>query len=225
MIEIKQKTIHKVLKGLILVALAALTLWLTRTYSTDDVHEMILTAGPKARSLYVFLWIVLPIGFFPVPFIAFVGGMAFGFWEGVFLTLIGAGINLSLMFFLSRYLLRETVQAYLYRKYPKSKEILSAEKSRLKFVLVIARLMPLIPYNVENYAFGLTDISYWDYFWISMLFLLPGTFIYINVGDKALDPNQPAFYIAMFLLFLLVFGTAVLGKYLRKPEDSNENSH
>ncbi|MBG9980268.1 TVP38/TMEM64 family protein [Facklamia sp. DSM 111018] len=224
MIETKKKLWTNLFKGAMIVLLLIATVWITRYFSTDRVREMIENAGSYGRLLYIALWIFLPIGFFPVPFLAFVGGMGYGLVEGSILTFIGAALNLTFMFLMSRYLLRTSVQKYLYNRYPKSKEILSADKGRLNFVLALARLMPVIPYNIENYAFGLTDIPLWDYLWVSLVCILPGTLIYVNVGDKALEPNDSSFYLSIALLAILVIGTTFLGKYLKKPKEEVEEA-
>lgn len=209
-----EKLLKLILIGLLLLA----TIWITVSFPPDRVRNLIESAGAYGRLVYIALWVFLPIGFFPVPFLAFAGGMGYGLIEGSILTFVGAALNLTFMFFMSRYLFREGLQSFLYRKYPKSKEILAADRSRLNFVLALARLMPVIPYNIENYAFGLTDIPFWDYLWVSLVFILPGTFIYVNVGDKALEPGDSSFVISLVLLAVLVVGTTFLGKYLKQPK-------
>lgn len=210
----REKLFKLILIGLLLIA----TIWITVSFPPDRVRNLIESAGAYGRLVYIALWVFLPIGFFPVPFLAFAGGMGYGLIEGSILTFVGAALNLTFMFFMSRYLFREGLQSFLYRKYPKSKEILAADRSRLNFVLALARLMPVIPYNIENYAFGLTDIPFWDYLWVSLVFILPGTFIYVNVGDKALEPGDSSFVISLVLLAVLVVGTTFLGKYLKQPK-------
>ncbi|MGX7108088.1 TVP38/TMEM64 family protein [Facklamia miroungae] len=198
------------------ILLTFLSIWLTLNFSTDRVREMIIQSGSSGKWIYILLWVFLPMGFFPVAFLAFVGGMGFGLWMGSFLTFIGAALNLTFMFLISRYLFRQPVQTFLFKRYPKSKGILTTDNQHLKLVLALARIMPIIPYNVENYAFGLTDISLWDYLWISLLCILPGTFIFVNVGDKALEPTDTPFMLSIALMALLVIGTAFLAKFIKK---------
>ena len=57
-----------------------------------------------------------------------------------------------------------------------------------------------MPYNLINYAFGLTDISFGAYMLASGLGIIPGTFVFINIGDKAQQTASPAFWIALGLL-------------------------
>jgi len=76
------------------------------------------------------------------------------------------------------------------------------------------RLIPAVPYNLINYAFGLSAMSYPTYILASALGIIPGTFVFINIGDKALDITSPDFWLAIGLLVLLLAVTGLLGKLL-----------
>ncbi|OFN03014.1 hypothetical protein HMPREF2626_00925 [Aerococcus sp. HMSC062A02] len=207
-------------RWLALGLLVLVSWWIFKTFNLNRVRDLVMTSS-YAEGFYVLLWTFLPMGFFPVPILALAGGMGFGLWKGSLLTVIGASFNMSFMFLIARYLFRRPVQNFLYERYPSTQEILSSKPSRLRLVLALARLIPLIPYNIENYAFGLTDITFIDYLLISLVTILPGTLIYVNVGDKAVAPNTWDFVLAIGLLLLLVVGTAFLTKYMRQPEDKD----
>lgn len=205
-------------RSLALVVIFLLSWWIFKTFSLDRVRELVMTSS-YAEVIYVLLWTFLPMGFFPVPVLALAGGMGFGLWKGSLLTVLGASFNMSFMFLMARYLFRRPVQNFLFERYPSTRDILSTKQRRLRIVLALARLIPLVPYNIENYAFGLTDIRFIDYLGISLITILPGTLIYVNVGDKAVAPKTWDFVLAIGLLLLLVIGTAFLTKYMREPED------
>ncbi|MDO5457658.1 MAG: TVP38/TMEM64 family protein, partial [Atopococcus tabaci] len=65
------------------------------------------------------------------------------------------------------------------------------------------RIVPVIPYTVENYVFGLTSIKAWEYLYLSLIFIIPGTFIYVNIGAQSLDIASTGFIIAVGLLVLI----------------------
>ena len=71
-----------------------------------------------------------------------------------------------------------------------------------------------MPYNLINYAFGLTRMSYGAYLLASAVGIIPGTLVFINIGDKAMDVASPSFWVAIGLLVLLLAVTTVLGKKL-----------
>ena len=60
-----------------------------------------------------------------------------------------------------------------------------------------------------------------QYLLASAVGIIPGTLVFINIGDKALDPSAPAFWLAIGLLVLLLAATALLGR--RLFPDTTEN--
>lgn len=89
--------------------------------------------------------------------------------------------------------------------------------SRDSFLIVfICRLIPAMPYNVINYASGLAEIGFTQYTIATFIGILPGTVIFLNVGDKILDIKSPEFIISIILVILLTVGSILLGKALSK---------
>lgn len=209
----KPKKQSNLVKIVLAIALAIFSIWIFRYFSPERLREMIENSGQYAEIVYVIAWTFLPMGFFPVAVLAFVGGLGFGLIQGSILTMIGAFLNMALVFLLSRYLFREWVQSFLLRRYPQSQKILKTSPKNLRTALILARLIPVVPYTVENYAFGLTDMNFWEYIIYSVIFTVPGTLVYVNFGDKSVSPDESGFIVSIILLILLVFGTMFLGKY------------
>ena len=63
------------------------------------------------------------------------------------------------------------------------------------FVLMITRLVPLFPYNLQNFAYGVTDIPFGTYSIYSFVFMLPGTAMY-TVGTRAWLTGRTGFSIS-----------------------------
>lgn len=151
--------------------------------------------------------------------------LLFGLLWGSVYTFIGAVINCALMFFLARRIGREKIRALVQRKLP------SVWQARLKkaggrkgfLLLIILRLIPAVPYNLINYAFGLTEMPFAAYMLGSAIGIIPGTLIFINIGDKALDVTSPSFWIALGLLALLLVVTAFMSKKLFPNNDKDTN--
>ena len=82
------------------------------------------------------------------------------------------------------------------------------------FVLMITRLVPVFPYNLQNFAYGVTDISFTAYSVGSFLFMIPGTAMY-TIGFAGLaDGEHRVLYIGIAILIaVIVFGMAA---WLRK---------
>ena len=207
-------------------ALAALSVWAGSVVTPQQLQTAISRCGSWAAIAYVGLFALLPAFFFPVAVLALAGGLLFGLWRGSIYTFIGAILNCTLMFLLARYAGREKVEALIQRKLsPQWQQRLQNLNSGGGFaLLVILRLIPAVPYNLINYAFGLTAMPYRTYIIGSALGIIPGTLAFINIGDKALDVTDPDFWVAIGLLLLLLIVTGFLGKKCFPQNKNNGES-
>ena len=186
----------------------------------EQIQAVLAGLGGWAPWAYIAMFAVLPAFFFPVAVLALAGGLVFGLWLGALYTFIGAVINCSVMFWMARHWGREKIRAMIEAKLPiQWQKRLSRLEGREGFaLLILLRLIPAVPYNLINYAFGLTGMGYPAYILASALGIIPGTFAFINIGDKAMDITSPGFWIAIGLLLLLLAVTAALGKKLFPKE-------
>lgn len=200
----------------LLIALAALTWKLSTWLTPQQLQQALQQTGGWAPALYIGLFILLPAFFFPVAVLALAGGLLFGLWWGSVYTFIGAVLNCALMFLLARYVGRSQVQRLVEQKLsPQWQRRLQMADGKEGFLLlIILRLIPAVPYNLINYTFGLTGISFSSYLLASAIGIIPGTFAFINIGDKTLEAGSPSFWIAIGLLVLLLVVTGLLGKKL-----------
>lgn len=197
--------------------------WLFSQLDSSDIQGFVAEFGPWAPAVYMGLFAVLPAVFFPVAVLALAGGLLFGLWMGSVYTFLGAMVNCTVMFWLARTVGYRKVKALVDTKLSeKWRNRLDAAADREGFLLlVILRLIPAMPYNLINYAFGLTQMTYPAYLLASAIGIIPGTLVFINIGDKAMDVRSPGFWVAMGLLVLLLVVTTVLGKKLF-PKKENE---
>ena len=200
----------------LLIALAALTWKLSTWLTPQQLQQALQQTGGWAPVLYIGLFILLPTFFFPVAVLALAGGLLFGLWWVSVYTFIGAVLNCALMFLLARYVGRSQVQRLVEQKLsPQWQRRLQIADGKEGFLLlIILRLIPAVPYNLINYTFGLTGISFSSYLLASAIGIIPGTFAFINIGDKTLEAGSPSFWIAIGLLVLLLVVTGLLGKKL-----------
>ena len=149
--------------------------------------------------------------------LALAGGLLFGFWAGAAYTFLGAVLNCTLMFFLARRLGKKQVERML-----RSRLGERADAAYFPFwrdggafcSWSFSRLIPAFPYNLINYAYGLSAMDYKTYILASAIGIIPGTFAFINIGDHMLDLSSPGFWTSLGLMALLLFMTAALGKLL-----------
>lgn len=216
--------IRKTLVGILVFGLlAAVCIYAGTVITPQQLHGFISGAGSWASAAYVGLFALMPAFFFPVAVLALAGGLLFGLWWGSLYTFLGAMLNCTLMFLLARYVGREQVERMLRsRLSPYWQEKLKHLEGRSGFlILVILRLIPAVPYNLINYAFGLTGMKFPTYLIGSAIGIIPGTLAFINIGDKALDVTSPDFWVAIGLLVLLLLITSIMGKFAFPDDKKN----
>ena len=127
--------------------------------------------------VYILLYVVACIFFLPGLPITVLGGIVFGPLMGTIYTVIGAGLGLSSAFLVARYVFRESIE----RKFSDSQifqKIDQGVKQQGWRIIMITRLVPIFPFNVQNYIYGLTGISFLQYSILSTIFIIPGTAAY-----------------------------------------------
>ena len=126
-------------------------------------------------------------------------------------------------FVVGRYFLKESVKPLVIKnKYLKKWLFDTSGKNEL-FILMITRLVPIFPYNLQNFAYGITDIKFSTYTIGSFLFMLPGTAMY-TVGTAGLTNSENrVLYIGIaVLLAVIVVGVGFFLKKRYIGEDTNE---
>ena len=130
-------------------------------------------------------YIIAVVAFVPASLLTLGAGAIFGIVDGVIYVFVAATIGSCLAFLVSRYLARSAVERKLAGK-PKFSAIdraVAAEGLKIVFLL---RLTPAVPFNLLNYALGLTRVSFADYA-IASVGMLPGTLLYVYSGKLAGD--------------------------------------
>lgn len=184
----------------ILTGLILSLLWISQKLHLTDlesVKSFILSFGIWAPLIYIIMFTLIPLTLFPDAILAIASGTIFGVFWGTVYTMIGALCGASLSFFIARFLGREWVLKLIRHKAQWFDD--GVEKQGFLIILIM-RLVPLIPFDIISYGAGLSKIKYSDFMMGSMLGIIPGVVIYVNLGDKALDVHSPAFMISIALL-------------------------
>ncbi|WP_024620116.1 TVP38/TMEM64 family protein [Metaclostridioides mangenotii] len=195
-----------------------------RDIGAEDIRNYVNSYGYCAPIIYIVLFTFLPIAFFPVPILALAAGLAFGLWNGTFYTIIGAGLNSAIMYYMAKFMAKDLVVEFLKGKLPeKWLDLFEEADSKSGFLVVfVLRLIPLAPYNVINYGAGLTSISFKNYIVATLIGILPGTLVFLNIGDKAIDVKNPAFIVSIALLAMLTAGSLYLAKKVTPNNFTNK---
>jgi uncharacterized membrane protein YdjX (TVP38/TMEM64 family) len=127
--------------------------------------------------------------FVPLPseFIAIANGMVFGLVAGTIVTWVGAMVGAILAFALARWLGRRFVHAVLPERHSAAIDEWAQNKGTP--VLLISRFLPVVSFNLINYAAGLTSVSWWTFLWTTGLGITPLTFLMVFAGDRMMSGN------------------------------------
>lgn len=176
--------------GVFLLIALAVALW----YALDVRGVHIATLTPTDVESFVEEWgawsavgsIALMVlhSFLPLPaeIIPIMNGMMFGHWLGIALTWIGAMLGAVLSFALARWLGRPFVRLVISERHWQRIEGFSVTPR----ALLLMRLVPLISFNLVNYAAGLLGVGWWTFLWTTALGILPLTILMVLIGGQIL---------------------------------------
>jgi uncharacterized membrane protein YdjX (TVP38/TMEM64 family) len=136
-------------------------------------------------AVFVLGYVIAVVAFVPASLLTLGAGAIFGIVHGVIYVFVAATIGSCLAFLVSRYLARSAVEKKLegMPKFSAIDRAVSAEGLKIVFLL---RLTPAVPFNLLNYALGLTRVRFADY-GIASIGMLPGTLLYVYSGKLAGD--------------------------------------
>ncbi|MFW5631397.1 MAG: TVP38/TMEM64 family protein, partial [Acetivibrio ethanolgignens] len=145
---------------------------------------------------------------------AIAAGLLFGPLLGTVCCSMATTIGAMLAFAAGRFFLKDSVKPVVIKnRYLKRWLFDESEKNEV-FVLMLTRLVPLFPYNLQNFAYGITDIKFSTYSICSLIFMLPGTAMY-TVGAAGLTDRENRLLYIGIAAFLAVIVTG-LGVFLKK---------
>ncbi len=157
---------------------------ITEYINLKNVHKIktwVSGFGIIAPLVYICFYIIATLFFLPGLPVTVLSGVAFGPVLGVVYAWIGSVIAVSLAFLTARYVARDLVENWISEnaQFKKIDEKVEQEGWR---ILMFTRLVPLFPFNLQNYAYGLTKIRFTTYVLVSSIFMLPGTIAYVQIG-------------------------------------------
>jgi len=139
--------------------------------------------GTVGAIAFILLYIVATVAFLPGSILTLGAGVVFGVFLGSFYVFIGATLGATATFLVGRYLAR----GWVAKKIAGNKKFRAIDQAvgreGLKIVL-LTRLSPIFPFNLLNYAYGVTGVSLKDYF-IGSVGMIPGTIMYVYIGSLA----------------------------------------
>jgi len=174
--------------AVLLLAAAVLFLWPWMRQSgrhlaaltPNDIHSFVHLWGPWSAAGSIFLMVLHSILPIPAEFIGIANGMMFGPWLGVAITWVGAMLGAVLSFALARWLGMPVVRRILSPERLRHVERISAHPTSL----LLVRLVPVISFNLVNYAAGLLGVPWRRFVWTTAIGILPLTIVVVVAGDR-----------------------------------------
>ncbi len=187
----------------VLLVIASVALMVLGTDGVRDVLED--AAGSSWGALaFVLLYIVAVVTMVPGTIGTITAGAILGFAVGFPVAMLGASVGATIAFFIARALGREGSQQLLGGRLMSVDDWLGEND----FVsIVILRLMPIVPFNLLNYAAGLTAVRPSRYVAGTLVGMLPGTALTTFAASRADDPSSTAFIAAAVALVVIVIAS------------------
>ena len=147
------------------------------------------------------LYAVGPSFLVPGAVMTIAAGLAFGTGWGSVYSLIGADVGAVVAFGAGRWLGKSFVERIVGERFHEVLRKIARNGFQIIFYL---RMVPVIPYNALNLLAGASPIKFKDYFWASMIGMIPGTILFAFLGDALWHPMSPRFFLALLLIGLSV---------------------
>ena len=207
----------------ILLALAAgiaLAVFYRDKFDVAALEHWIQDAGLWAPLLFMAAYAVAAVLFLPGSVLTLAGGALFGPVLGTFYNLTGATIGATLAFLIARYLASDWVAD---KAGGRLKQLINGVEGEGWRFVAFTRLVPLFPFNLLNYALGLTRIKLSHYLLATYTCMLPGAIAYTYLGyagREAVGGGEGLIQkalLALALLAVVAFLPRLIGKLRRGP--------
>ncbi len=173
-----------IIGGLVLVACAVAAYVFDARSKLKAVLDGIEQLGIWGPVLFIGIYIAATVFMVPGSVLTLGAGAVFGVAWGSIYVSVGATLGATTAFLVGRYLARDWVK----RKVEGSERFAAIDKAveREGWKIVgLTRLSPVFPFNLLNYAFGLTKVRFWHYVGASWIGMMPGTVLYVYLGSIA----------------------------------------
>ena len=217
-----RKRVFQVIGLVVLLGAAISTLWLSQHIDAQALVTNLQDFGSFAWLIFMLAYVLGTILFFPGSVLTLAGGAMFGPVLGTVVNLTGATLGAGLAFLISRYLASDWVEQKSAGKLKQLKT--GVENEGWRFVAFV-RLVPIFPFNLLNYALGLTRIKFAHYFFATYVCMLPGAVAYTYlgyVGREAFTGGEAIIEKALLAIALLA-SVAFLPRLLKRLKKKHQD--
>lgn len=192
--------------------------WIARGELQSAIEAMMGENFPLACAMYCALSLVGSVVLaLPGVLFAIAAGALFGPWVGTLLCWLSMSVGAWASFLVGRYFLKDALKPKLAKSKALNALLFEGAHKSDVYLLAITRLIPVFPFNLQNFAYGITDIKFIPYAVYSALFILPGTAVYTVGAAGIVDAqNRVLCLVVAVVLFAASFAVAYV---LKKKAD------
>ena len=189
-----------------------------------DALEWIRGFGIWGSGILIIIYILATVLFLPASILTLGAGAIFGVFWGFVCVSIASTLGATAAFLVGRYLARGWVEKQIAGN-ETFKAIDKAVAGEGWKIVGLTRLSPIFPFNLLNFAFGVTQVSLKDYFFASWIGMMPGTLMYIYLGSVAKDvaaigtqeqPTTPAQWVLRIVGLIATVAVTVYVTHIAK---------
>lgn len=167
------------------------------------LHEQ----NPILIGIYLILAKILgAVVFFPGTPLTLLSGAYLGLFWGSVVAIIGNTLGATAAFLLARFVAKDFVQNRILKKYPKINEYEDRLFTNGFKTVLFFRLVPLFPFNALNFILGVTELKFKDYFFGTLIGIIPGTIAFVYFGEslKMLSATNIIISLSCILLLIII---------------------
>jgi uncharacterized membrane protein YdjX (TVP38/TMEM64 family) len=223
--EIRSQKARFLFKLLLIILVVFLVLSAIKYFHVQELLKRLLSwvaeLGSWGLFLFILIYILACVFFIPGSILTLGAGVLFGVVKGSIIVSIAATVGATCAFLVGKYLARDWVARKI-RANPKFQAIDEAVAREGWKIVGLTRLSPIFPFNLLNYAYGLTRVSLRDYFFASWVGMMPGTVMYVYIGSLAgeiakIGSQQHSRTSAEWALYILgLIATAAVTVYITR---------
>ncbi|MEO5590382.1 MAG: TVP38/TMEM64 family protein [Gemmatimonadaceae bacterium] len=188
--------------------------------------------GPAAPVVFIAGYVIATVAFVPGSILTLAAGAIFGLVRGAIYVFIGATLGAAAAFLIARYVARPMVERKLAGndRFERIDRLIEKDGGRMVFLM---RLSPLLPFNLLNYALGVSKVGFVPYV-LASVGMIPGTLLYVYYGKVAGDltglsasnvERGPEYYLFLVLGLAATIAVATIaaraGKRAFKDSDAD----
>jgi len=177
----KVTNIIRIIVFIFLIAGIATAITYRKQFDITALQIWLADAGIMAPLLFIGIYAISTVLFLPGSVLTIAGGVLFGPVWGTFYSLTGATIGATIAFLTARYLASDLI---LRKTGGRLRQLIDGVETEGWRFVAFVRLVPLFPFNLLNYALGLTRIRLFHYVVTSYICMLPGAIAYTYLGVR-----------------------------------------